>query len=80
MRNETLSKVLANYVYLTELWPELRADTQEPNSLAKIIGVEARMKDFSFLFGTSLSNQINVHVNEIFYLTELCFDYLFCTF
>lgn len=52
-----MAKILANYPQLTALWPILRAETKDSTALAKIIGIEAKMKQFSFLYGTCVMNE-----------------------
>lgn len=44
-------KILDNYTHLTELWPMIRADAKDPTSVNRVIGVEAKMKEYNFLFG-----------------------------
>lgn len=51
VRAGTMMKILENYPYLMQLWPQLRAETKEQAALSRIIGIEARMKEYSFLFG-----------------------------
>ncbi|XP_067942934.1 zinc finger MYM-type protein 1-like [Watersipora subatra] len=47
---ETLSKVLANYSYLLELWPLVRAESSDPTSISQVIGGD---KDY-FIFELKL--------------------------
>ena len=51
VRAETMSKILSNYAYLQELWPLLRKECKDASALSRIIGVQARMQQYTFLFG-----------------------------
>ena len=64
VRGEACAAIIANYTYLYELWEWSLGQTHDSKSkpdsetCAKILGAQASMKSFKFLFGTHLNKRI----------------------
>ena len=54
VRAASLSSVIKNYAIFQELWPECLDCTKDTETKARILGVEAQMKTFNYLFGELL--------------------------
>ena len=54
----SLSSVIENYAVFQELWPECLDCTKDTETKARILGVEAQMKTFNYLFGVLLGEVI----------------------
>ena len=50
----SLSNVIKNHAVFQELWPEFLDCTKDTETKARILGVEAQMKTFNYLFGVLL--------------------------
>lgn len=48
-----MSKIVDNYQHLLQLWPLLKAETGDSTSYNRIMGVEAKMQNYKFLFGNN---------------------------
>ena len=53
-----LSSVIKNYAIFQELRPECLDCTKDTETKAKILGIEAQMKTFNYLFGVLLGEVI----------------------
>ena len=54
----SLSSVIENYAVFQELWPECLDYIKDTEIKARIVGVEAQMKTFDYLFGVLLGEVI----------------------
>ena len=54
----SLSSVIENYAVLQELWLECLDYTKDTETKARILGVEAQMKTFNYLYGVLLGKVI----------------------
>ena len=60
-----MQSVLDNYETLLTLWEEVKESPLYSEIKARIIGVEAQMNDFNFLFGVSLGALILTHSDNL---------------
>jgi hypothetical protein len=60
-----LQSVLDNYETLLTLWEEVKESPLDSEIKARIIGVEAQMNDFNFLFGVSLGALVLNHRDNL---------------
>ena len=58
VRAASLSSVIENYAVFQELWLECLDYTKDTETKARILGVEAQMKTFNYLFGVLLGEVI----------------------
>lgn len=65
VRADSLESIVANYTHLQEAWVEAKAVARDTETKARIIGVEARMKEFNFIFGVLLGELILRHTDML---------------
>lgn len=65
VRAASLQSVLDNYEALLALWEEAKESPLDSETKARIIGVEAQMASFNFLFGVSLGALILNHSDNL---------------
>ena len=58
VRAASLSSVIENYTVFQDLWPECLDCTKDTETKARILGAEAQMKTFNYLFGILLGEVI----------------------
>ena len=61
VRANSLQSVLDNYSVLQELWEESKDKASDPSVKARIIGIQAQFKKFSYFFGVLLGELILQH-------------------
>ena len=64
-RAASLSSVLNNYAVFLELWEETRDIAKDSDVRARIIGVQATMTKFEYLFGVMLGECILSHTDNL---------------
>ena len=65
VRANSLQSVLDNYSVLQELWEESKDKASDPSVKARIIGVQAQFKKFSYFFGVLLGELILQHSDNL---------------
>ena len=65
VRAASLQSILDNYEVLLALWEELQESSLDSESRARIVGVEAQMANFNFLYGVSLGALILNHSDNL---------------
>ena len=65
VRAAALQRVLDNYKTLLTLWEEVKESPLDSEIKARIIGVEAQMNNFNFLFGVYLGALILTHSDSL---------------
>ena len=65
VRAASVQSVLDNYEVLLEVWEESRASSLDSEIRARIIGVEAQMEQFDFLFGLLLASLLLRHSDNL---------------
>ena len=65
VRGDSLESVLRNYTVLQELWKEAREIVTDSETRARIIGVQAMMLTFEYLFGLVLGERILKHTDNL---------------
>ena len=58
VRAASLQSILHNYEVLLTVWKESQESPLDSETRARIVGVEAQMANFNFLFGVSLGTLI----------------------
>jgi len=61
----TLNSIFRNFAVLREFWEQTRDLSVDSESPARIIGVQAQMSEFSFLFGLMMSERILQHTDNL---------------
>ena len=65
VRAASLKSVLENYEVLFALWEESLESPLESDIKARVIGVQAQMRTFNFLYGVSLGALILAHNDNL---------------
>ena len=65
VRAATMQSVLDNYNVLLALWEESLAGSLDSDMRARILGVEAQMMTFDFIFGVMLSSLLLRHTDNL---------------
>ena len=65
VRAASLQSVLDNYEVLFGVWEESKESQVDSEIRARVIGVEAQMQSFDFLFGVSLGALILNHTDNL---------------
>ena len=65
MRAASLKSILDNYEVLLAVWEESQGSPLDSETRAWIVGVEAQMDNFNFLFGVSLGALILTHSDNL---------------
>ena len=65
VRAASLSSVLNNYAVFQGLWEEARDVAKDSDVRARIIGVQATMTKFEYLFGVMLGEYILSHTDNL---------------
>ena len=65
MQAASLQSILDNYEVLLTVWEESQESPLDSETRARIVGVEAKMANFNFLFGVSLGALILTHSDNL---------------
>ena len=65
VRATSLNSIYQNYNVLKEFWDDARGFSVDSESRARIIGVQAQMSQFSFLFGLMLAERVLQHTDNL---------------
>ena len=65
VRTNSLQSVLDNYSVLQKLWEESKGKASDPSVKARIIGVQAQFKKFSYFFSVLLGELILQHNDNL---------------
>lgn len=65
VRANSLKSVVDNYSVLRDLWDDCREATSDTEIRARIIGVDAQMSTFDFLFGVILGQLVLRHTDNL---------------
>ncbi len=65
VRGNSLKSVIDNYSVFQVMWEEVKEEVRDVEIRARVIGVEAVMTKFSFLFGLILSEKILQHTDNL---------------
>ena len=66
MNAECLDRILSNYKVLYVLWEESLDNMKETDMQSRIIGVQACMRSFDFLFGAMFGELHLCHTDNFF--------------
>ena len=65
VRGESLQSVINNYSVLQEVWDECLESRLQPDIRSRVIGVQAQMQKFNFIFGVILGERILKHADNL---------------
>ena len=65
VRATSLNSIYQNYNVLKEFWDEARGFSVDSECRTRIIGVQAQMNQFSFLFGLMLAERVLQHTDNL---------------
>ena len=66
VRAASLQSILDNYEVFQVLWEEIKDDITDSEIKARVIGVEATMRNFNFLFGLLIGECILKHTDKLY--------------
>ena len=65
VKGESMESVVNNYIVFQNLWEEVKDITNDSEIRARIVGVQAQMEKFEFLFGLVLGIRILKHTDNL---------------
>ena len=65
VKGESMENVVNNYIVFQNLWEEIKDITMDSEIRARIVGVQAQMEKFEFLFGLVLGIHILKHTDNL---------------
>lgn len=65
VRGESLQSLTNNYSVVQEVWDECLESRLQPDIRSRVIGVQAQMQKFNFIFGVILGERILKHADNI---------------
>jgi hypothetical protein len=65
VRAASLASIMDNYLVFQALWEDVKATATDPEIRARVIGVDATMNRFDFLFGLVLGERLLKHTDNL---------------
>ena len=65
VRATSLQSILDNYSVFQALWEDVKEVATDPEIRARVIGVDATMNRFDFLFGLALGERLLKHIDNL---------------